>query len=345
MRIPFTLLLVSGLLLSCKPIANQTDQTDQKVSEQILNIAFGSCNKHDLENHLWDDILSLKPDLWIWGGDNIYADTDDMSVMRRMYQAQDSVPGYRKLLLNVPILGTWDDHDYGLNDGGVEFTAKAKSQQLFLDFLKVPENDVRRTRQGIYKAHDYKLDGGSVKILVLDTRYFRSPLIKDTLTNKRYTPDLSGEATVLGDEQWNWLEEQLKTSRADFNLIVSSIQFLSNEHGFECWGNFPAEVSRMEAMIAASGARGVIILSGDRHISEFSSKNIPGLPYPLLDFTSSGLTHAYTKFKGEPNRFRQGEVVATESFGWVSLNLKTREVILQIRGDQGAVLGELQQNY
>ncbi|MBT8312605.1 MAG: alkaline phosphatase family protein, partial [Flavobacteriaceae bacterium] len=282
MRIPFILLLVSGLLLSCKPIANQTDQ---KAAEQILNIAFGSCNKHDLENHLWDDILSLKPDLWIWGGDNIYADTDDMSVMRRMYQAQDSVPGYRKLLLNVPILGTWDDHDYGLNDGGVEFTAKAKSQQVFLDFLKVPENDVRRTRQGIYKAHDYKLDGGSVKILVLDTRYFRSPLIKDTLTNKRYIPDLSGEATVLGDEQWNWLEEQLKTSRADFNLIVSSIQFLSNEHGFECWGNFPAEVSKMEAMIAASGARGVIILSGDRHISEFSSKNIPGLPYPLLDFT------------------------------------------------------------
>ena len=342
MRILFALLLVCGLLMSCKPIVNQTDQ---KPAEPIFEIAFGSCNKHDIENRFWDDILRLKPDLWIWGGDNIYADTDDMELMRKMYEAQDSVPGYRELSLNVPVLGTWDDHDYGLNDGGAEFSSKAESQQVFLDFLKVPENDVRRSREGVYKAHDYQLNGGSVKILVLDTRYFRSPLIKDTLTNKRYTPDLSGKGTVLGEKQWKWLEEQLQSSTADFNLIVSSIQFLSGEHGFECWGNFPNEVSRMESMIAASGARGVILLSGDRHISEFSKKNIPGLPYPLLDFTSSGLTHAYSKFKGEPNRFRVGEVVATESFGWLAINLKTREVTLQMLGDNGEVLGELQQNY
>ena len=137
----------------------------------------------------------------------------------------------------------------------------------------------------------------------------------------------------------------MRTSQADFNLIVSSIQFLSGEHGFECWGNFPDEVSRMESLISASGARGVMFLSGDRHISEFSRKNVPGLPYPLLDFTSSGLTHAYSRYKGEPNRFRVGEVVATESFGWVSINLETKEVTFQMRGDQGVVFGELQQNY
>ncbi len=342
MRIPFVLLLVGGMMLNCKPVANQPGQ---EVSEPILNIAFGSCNKHDLENRLWDDILLLKPDLWIWGGDNIYADTDDMEVMREMYQAQDRVPAYRELSQNVPIIGTWDDHDYGLNDGGVEFTAKAESQQVFLDFLQVPDNDVRRTQEGIYTAHNYNVNGKSVRILVLDTRYFRSPLIKDTLTNKRYTPDLSGEATVLGEMQWEWLEEQLRTSQADFNLIVSSIQFLSGEHGFECWGNFPDEVSRMESLISASGARGVMFLSGDRHISEFSRKNVPGLPYPLLDFTSSGLTHAYSRYKGEPNRFRVGEVVATESFGWVSINMETKEVTFQMRGDQGVVFGELQQNY
>ena len=342
MRVPFILLLASGIVFSCKPVANQPVQED---SESILHIAFGSCNKHDLENLLWDDILSLKPDLWIWGGDNIYADTDNIEDMRRMYEAQDRVPAYRELSLNVPILGTWDDHDYGLNDGGAEFTAKEESQQAFLDFLKVPETDVRRNQEGVYKAHDYQLNEGSVRILVLDTRYFRSALIKDTLTRKRYTPDMSGSGTVLGDKQWKWLEEQLRTSDADFNLIVSSIQFLSGEHGFECWGNFPNEVSRMESMIASSGARGVIFLSGDRHISEFSSKAIPDLSYPLLDFTSSGLTHAYSSYKGEPNEFRVGEVVHTESFGWVSINLKTKEVTFQMRGDQGAVLGELQQNY
>lgn len=314
-------------------------------ADAVLNIAFGSCNKHDLENRLWDDILERQPDLWIWGGDNIYADTDDMEVMRGMYAAQDQVPGYRRLKKSTPILGTWDDHDYGLNDGGVEFAAKAASQQVFLDFLDVSKEDIRRSREGVYGVQDFDLPEGKVRILILDTRYFRSPLLPDTLTQKRYSPDLSGKGTVLGEEQWNWLERQLQSSQADFNLIVSSIQFLSNEHGFECWGNFPNEVQRMESLILSSGARGVLFLSGDRHISEFSRKILPGLSYPLVDFTSSGLTHAYSKFKGEPNPFRVGEVVATESFGWVSINLKTNEVNLQIIGDQGVVLGELQLSY
>ncbi|MDX1315546.1 MAG: alkaline phosphatase D family protein, partial [Eudoraea sp.] len=186
---------------------------------------------------------------------------------------------------------------------------------------------------------------GKVRIIILDTRYFRSRLIPDTLTQKRYTPDLSGQGTVLGEVQWKWLEEQLNSSEARFNVIVSSIQFLSGEHGFECWANFPNEVTRLEQMIAESGARGVIILSGDRHISEFSQKSISGLSYPLVDFTSSGLTHAYRGFKGEPNTYRVGEVVSTESFGWLTLNLETGEVLMQMMGDGGQVLQELKQGY
>lgn len=342
MRTSLAILLLTLIFINCKPAANRSSV---EASGSVLNIAFGSCNKHDLENLLWDDIIDMNPDLWIWGGDNIYADTDDMEVMHAMYEAQNQVPGYRKLKKKMPILGTWDDHDYGLNDGGVEFTAKAASQQVFLDFLNVPQDDVRRSREGVYRAHDYTFPEGKVKILVLDTRYFRSGLIPDTLTQKRYTPDLSGKGTVLGDEQWKWLEGQLNTSDADFNLIVSSIQFLSNEHGFECWGNFPEEVKKLEALISSSGARGVVILSGDRHISEFSRKTLPGLSYPLVDFTSSGLTHAYRQFKGEPNPYRVGEVVSTESFGWVSINLKTRDLKLQMIGDEGIVLGELQLSY
>lgn len=342
MRIPVLILVLFAFILGCK----YTDKTATTiVPKNELKIAFGSCNKTDLENLFWDDILDLDPDLWIWGGDNIYADTDDMNLMREMYEAQNQVPGYRKLKEKVPVLGTWDDHDYGLNDGGVEFASKGASQQVFLDFLNVPVNDVRRNREGVYHAYDYQGLGGSVRILILDTRYFRSPLTPDTLTQKRYAPDISGQGTILGEEQWNWLAEQLRTSKASFNLIISSIQFLSKEHGFECWGNFPNEVSRLEKLIVDSGAQGAMVLSGDRHISEFSKKSVEGLSYPLLDFTSSGLTHAYRGFKGEPNQYRVGEVVATESFGWLRLNLEKGEVVFQMRGDNGEILQELRQQY
>lgn len=310
-----------------------------------FRIAVGSCNDTDRENRLWDDILSLKPDLWIWGGDNVYADTGDRDSLRACYQAQKQIPGYRALEQSTPIIGTWDDHDYGLNDGGSEFGAKAMSQQEFLTFMGVPENSPRRRQEGVYASHTYSLPGGSVKVIVLDTRYFRSPLTPDPGGSKRFIPNPEGEGTVLGEAQWAWLESELRASGAQFNIVVSSIQVLSGAHGFETWGNFPHERRRLLQLIAGSGARGVFILSGDRHISEFSRTAGDPLAYPLVDFTSSGLTHAYRGFRGEPNPFRVGEVVSRESFGYLVLDPGTRRVVFRIVGDGGEILQELAQQY
>lgn len=341
----FFLLLCTGLLLtSCKstPAGGATGKAS---AENTFRIAFGSCNKTEVENPFWDDVLALQPDLWIWGGDNIYADTDDMAKMRAMYGDQKRVPGYQALVKQVPVIGTWDDHDYGLNDGGAEFAARAESQQVFLDFLDVPQDSPRRTREGVYASHTYARPGGNVKVLVLDTRYFRTPLQEDPTGQKRYVPNAYGEGTVLGEAQWTWLERELTGSDADFNVVVSSIQLLSGQHGFETWGNFPHEVDRLIRTIASSGANGVFVLSGDRHISEFSRREAGPLPYALVDFTSSGLTHAYRGFKGEPNPYRVGEVVSTESFGVVLLDFENKQATFQIRADGNAILQEITQKY
>ncbi len=335
-------LLFSFLLLVC---ACKSNKNTAVAFTTDFTIAFGSCNKHTLNNFLWDDILATNPDVWIWGGDIIYADTDDMIKLRNAYTAQNTVEGYKNLKSKVPVIGTWDDHDYGLNDGGVEFHAKAESQKEFLDFMDVPSDSPRRNQEGVYTDHDYKLPNGKIKVIVLDTRYFRTALTPDTETKKRNKPNVYGEGTVLGKKQWNWLETVLNTSDADFNIVVSSIQVLSNEHGFECWGNFPHEVDKLKNMIVASRAKGVLILSGDRHISEFSKTKVAELSYPLIDFTSSGLTHTYSRFSGEPNPFRIGKVVSTESFGLLEFDFKARSVHCKIIGDNEMLLGELQQNY
>lgn len=315
------------------------------VPESVITIAFGSCNKLNLENLLWDDIKEADPLLWIWGGDIVYADTDDALKIRELYDAQNKVSGYKKLKKNTQVIGTWDDHDYGLNDGGTEFVSKRQSQQAFLDFIDVPADHPRRMQEGIYFAYNYSGSLGKIKILVLDTRYFRTALTTDTETEKRYKPNPYGKGTLLGETQWKWLANELNNSDADFNLVVSSIQFLSNEHGFECWGNFPHEVDRFKKLLVDSQAKGVLILSGDRHISEFSKVNIPGLSYPLIDFTSSGLTHAWSDFSGEPNPYRIGGVISKESFGLAKFNLITKEVILQIVENDGIVPLEIRQNY
>ncbi|MEP3374428.1 MAG: alkaline phosphatase D family protein [Maribacter dokdonensis] len=331
--------LIWGILLvSCSSKKSLTEKKD-------FVIAFGSCNRVDLPNLLWDDILNTEPDVWIWGGDNIYADTDDMKALRAMYDQQKNEPNYRKLAQTTDVLGTWDDHDYGLNDGGVEFKAKAASQQEFLNFMNVPESSELRKRKGVYNSKNYVIDGHEVRIILLDTRYFRTPLTPDTETDKRIKPNEYGVGTILGDTQWNWLEKELQNSTADFNIIVSSIQYLSQEHGFEAWGNFPHEVDRLAKLIGDTRPKGVVVLSGDRHISEFSKINLEGIDYPLIDFTSSGLTHAYREFSGEPNKYRVGEVVYTESFGILEFDFKAKTVDFKIVGDNGNVLGQLEQVY
>lgn len=340
-------IFILGLLFvvtACK--TRLAEQSNSEVtSESDFTIAFGSCNKHNETNPLWDDILAVKPNIWIWGGDIVYADTENMDKLRSIYAAQDTVKGYKRLKETVPVIGTWDDHDYGLNDGGVEFTAKEESQQEFLDFMGVPKDSPRRKREGVYAVHNYELPEGKIKIIVLDTRYFRTALTPSSKTEKRVQPNVYGEGTILGERQWEWLSEELANSKAHFNILVSSVQFLSNKHGFEGWGNFPHEVDRLTKLVVATKAKGVMVLSGDRHISEFSKEKINGLKYPLVDFTSSGLTHTYTGFSGEENPYRVGEVVFVKSFGTVDFNFKTNSVHLKMIGDGGKVLGELDQVY
>ena len=123
--------------------------------------------------------------------------------MQAAYELQQNNAAYQKLINQVPVLGTWDDHDYGLNDAGKEWHFKEKSQQLFLDFMGVPENSTRRNREGVYHSEIFETEKGSIKVILLDTRYFRDELIKSDDPDKRYEPSAG---TVLGEKQWNWLE-------------------------------------------------------------------------------------------------------------------------------------------
>ncbi|WP_456375988.1 alkaline phosphatase D family protein [Lutibacter sp.] len=341
-----SLLILLFTIISCK--------TDVKPKNEIVNatektsdfiIAFGSCNNQVLPNTLWKEIKKNKPTIWIWGGDVIYSDTEDMAYMEDNYLKQKNNVDYANFSKNIEILATWDDHDYGVNDGGIEYPKKDEAQQLFLDFLEVPKNDKRRKQKGVYFSKDYTVNTKTIKIIVLDTRYFRTALTKDTESKKRYKPNTSTNGTILGKTQWNWLKTQLENSKASYTIIVSSIQFLSAEHGFETWGNMPSEVKKLENLIVSSNTKNAIILSGDRHISEFSRKNIDGLNYPLIDFTSSGLTHSYSNFSEEPNTFRVGTVVSDKSFGILKFNFKTNTVKMEIRGENNKLYQTFTQNY
>ena len=328
------------VLFSCK---NSTKQST--VSTTNFTIAFGSCNNQNLPNLLCKEIAKNKPDLWVFEGDIIYCDTEDMNFMKKNYDQQKNNVDYKNFTKQIPMVETWDDHEFGENDGGADYPKKVESQQLFLNFYDVPFNDVRRKREGVYYSKEYTIDTSTIKIILLDTRYFRTPLTRDVTLKKRYIPNKYGEGTMLGEDQWKWLQNELENSDASYTIIASSIQFLSDQHGFECWGNMPHEYDKLINLLISTKTKNAIILSGDRHISEISKKEIKELNYPLIDFTSSGLTHSFTDFKSETNPYRIGKVTPFKNFGVLKFDFKNKKVTMETRGEQNKLYATYTQNY
>lgn len=271
----------------------------------LRHIVFGSC-LDKTEHPLLDRTLALPMDLFLYLGDNIYADTQDMAVMRAKYQALARSRFHRGLLERAPVMATWDDHDFGVNDGGGDYPKKREAQKEFLDWLQVPADSPQRAREGVYDARVFGPPAQAVQVILLDTRYFRSPL-------KRIPKDQAGvggsavpnddpAATVLGEAQWRWLEEQLRTP-ARLRLIGSSIQFAAEASGSESWANFPREQRRLIELIRRTGAEGVLFLSGDRHWCEFSTLTRE-VPYPLHDLTASSMTQVHPRGTPTPNAHR-----------------------------------------
>lgn len=310
--------------------------------QTLSRIAFGSCGHQDRPQPIWGPILATRPDLFVFLGDNIYADTSDMAVMRAKYAKLAAVPGFAALRKAVPIIATWDDHDLGKNDGGADFAKREESQTEFLNFFEVAKDAPRRTRKGVYEAWTFGPKDRRVQVILLDTRYHRSELKVEDGTGgrtKKYIGNNEPGATVLGEEQWAWLATKLKEP-ADLRIIGSSIQVLSEDHVFEKWMNFPKERERLFQLLKDTKAEGVVFLSGDRHLGEISVMDA-NLGYPIVDVTASGFNQANTTWrKAEVNRHRFAAMPWENHFGLVEIQWEAKGgplVSLQLRNEEGTI--------
>lgn len=311
----------------------------------LTRIAFGSCVDQDKPVPIFDTMAAAKPELLLLLGDNMYADLDKKlkvtpEVIRDKYRQMEKVPGFVKLKAACPMLGTWDDHDYGKNDGGAEWEHKDAAQAALLDFFGVGKDDPRRQRKGVYHAEIYGPPGQRVQIILLDTRYHRSPVKKAPFDPKTRIaaaiPNTDPGATFLGDEQWKWLEDELKKP-AEIRFLVSSIQVISEDHPFEKWANIPKEREKLYALLNITGANGVIILSGDRHLAEVSL-DTKAIGYPLYDVTASGFNQATKNWRApEKNDKRVAAMPYGDHFGFITIDWSTDDprIGVQIRDEDG----------
>ncbi len=286
-------------------------------SETLSRIAFGSCAKHWQHQSIWEAVIAKKPDLFLFLGDAIYADTDGKTawlVTEQQLQGEwnrlADKPEFQRARAALPMMAVWDNHDYGSHAGGVEFPVKEASKKIFLDFFGEPEDSKRRRTPGIYDAKIFGPEGRRVQIILLDTRFFKDRYTKDARPKEErlavgkvggYVPNDAPSVTLLGEEQWAWLENELRKP-AEIRLVCSSTQIIPDEKGMDEWGNFPRERNRLFNLIETTGAEGVILLTGNVHFAEVSRHT--GSPYPLVEFTSSGMTHVDEVYAKAKNSYR-----------------------------------------
>ncbi len=310
------------------------------VAEQqpLSRIAFGSCADQNHQQPIWSRIFAYDPDLFIFAGDNVYGDdrSGTLKELRGAYARALKIPAISRLRATRPVLATWDDHDFGMNDAGRDFPNKRASEELFLTHWSVAEDDPRRRRDGVYHEATFGPVGRRVQIILLDTRFFRSPLMvtdeRGAPGKEHYMPDRDPSKTMLGKAQWAWLREQLLKPAA-LRLIVSSIQVLAQGHGYERWGNLPRERQKLFSLVTDTGANGIIFLSGDRHLGALY-RQIEGVPYDLYEVTSSGINRT-NRSADEPGPLRLGDVYGRENFGSIDIDWSTGIVTLAVREKTG----------
>ncbi|XP_065668407.1 uncharacterized protein LOC100208584 isoform X4 [Hydra vulgaris] len=297
----------------------------------ISKITFGSCNKHDYDQPLWNKVREQTPDLWIWLGDAVYADTrilpflwvhSSLESMKEKFNLQKENPNYKLLSDDgVPIIGTWDDHDYGLDGVGKAFKYRFQSQNLFLDFLEVPINSALRTRKGLYSSHTYGTGDQIVKVILLDVRSHHTK---------------GWDCEVLGEEQWVWLENQLNDNTSSVIFIGSGKQVLSDIPFIDKWMSCQSDLDRLIWLVQKRSQ--VLFLSGDVHFSEVNCYNATSTGYPLYEVTSSGMTHScsasllptgvcdWTLKNVVASRYRVSNVVTDKSFGMIQIDWNSSPV-------------------
>ena len=301
-------------------------------STPTTRVVFGSCHKtkykHDL---VWKNIHAEKPHIFLWSGDAVYTDKKQRQINGSLYALKKAYENmthskspYTSLLQSNPSLiveGTWDDHDYGENDGGLYVEEKDTRQTYFLNFLNISKESPRRKRKGVYSSHRYLIPCTSspnphiLDVIFLDTRSFRDdhlirsiggtsiPLgaVLSTFTRLleatySYLTGFTHSGDVLGEQQWKWLEKELKQEKgADVTLVVSSIQVLTKNPMVESWMHFPKAKERLLSLLSLlsktkTKSKNLFLISGDVHYGEMMTVNNEN--NEVREITSSGLTHS-----------------------------------------------------
>ncbi|RYG95604.1 alkaline phosphatase family protein, partial [archaeon] len=247
------------LLLVVLTVTTLFTRTHAATANLLGRIAFGSCSNPHRDEAIWRQIHSFHPHHLILLGDQIYADRTEHwayrdptpAVLEAEYELFFNQHAFQQLLQSVDSFSaTFDDHDFGPNNGDKTYQYRDDSIALFRRYYsKLTQfNDTLSSAEandGVYSAKTIEIDSISIKIIMLDVRSN-----KDPAPNNFLDPPTTGD--FLGETQWTWLGNEFNDPTIDVFLLASPIQVLPDDKALEeNWGGFPHARQRLLNMIVA----------------------------------------------------------------------------------------------
>ena len=217
----------------------------------------------------------LKPDYSIWIGDNVYADTEtDPQHIENQLNVLLNKPGFQNLRNSSKFMVTWDDHDFGLNDAGKNYRFKEESKQIHRKFWQL-EDEIPTDRSGVFYAKLEKQENGKViQFIMIDGRFNRD--------------DPGKNADALGEEQWKFLESELKKP-ADLRFLLCGYQVLLNRPTrWEAWIKLGRSRERLFNLIKTTGAERIVFVTGDQHYVEVL-RSPRSVDYKTFEIMAAGI--------------------------------------------------------
>jgi alkaline phosphatase D len=243
-----------------------------------FRIGLTSCMKLGQKRSSWKLFENDKPDCHLTLGDTHYANTTNPNKQLEHHLVYRQQPEFASVIRNIPTLAMWDDHDFGPNNS--DGTASGKEQSLagWKQFWGNPSTGTAKTPGAFFK-----FSWGDVDLFVVDGRYHRSPDGDKDDDKKR----------MLGDEQFAWLLDGLKTSQAKFKVIASGSTLDHSED--DGWKIYTFSRHRLFDAIKENRISGVFYMSGDIHRSlVWEHPESDRVGYPLVEVISSGVANSKT---------------------------------------------------
>ncbi len=317
-----------------------------------ISFLFGSCSyvndsaydrpgePYGRDPGIFETMGKTPSDFMLWGGDNVYLRPADWHSKSGIYYRNTKakrLPEKQRLFATRPNYAIWDDHDYGPNNSNRGYYMKNKTLKAFKDYWAnksygEPDNP------GIYT----KVQRSDADFFLMDNRSYRSPNSVDAYSSDgRPNPDKDH----FGDQQLQWLKDNLRSSEATFKVIVTGGEVLNDRNQYEGFHKCPAERQELLGFIKKAQIEGVVFLSGDRHMTELLKREIKDL-YPLYNFTCSPLTAG--TFDELPEReadnpYRvNGTLVKEQNFAKIRLegDKDDRKMVIEVRDKNGDKLWE-----